>query len=600
MRLAIIRSIILSIISIIMIIILFIIGVIISPYITPYITNVPPTTQLDEKLWMDRTVAKKLSAIEYERLRRYVQVMDAMKKVQVDVQKRLSIDPMGNPQEARDQNSKLIVSIENMINVLKEEIRRTTDPSMKEKLSAPLTLLESMKKDRELDLLSMLPLQPDAVGPPLGLEGHAQGEADRFGDIEHLTIKPTPGAVRIAFVNDGKIVLVCADGTSIQTDIRGESPSLSADGRSLAYTRIKLTDRVVPTHPTFPRYGITCKADGMYIWDLISGKQILVDRDGDHPCLSPNGESIVYNQNEVLFVKNLKTDQKQRISRGDNACWFDNGVVLYESDFQVYRYYLNDSRTQEVLKPPGIRLSKNMGEDASRTLLQHVFNGTTVSAQMHLFSFGGSRKAAFAQFEGSLASGQKTILAILDGQRVETVTLLETRDPDFKMEPVNQIAVSPDGKKVAYVRARKTGEIIPQGVAYSSNGTRIGIFSPDIGKSPQFLYVCHRTLGGKIGEHVFLAAYPDVSQLEFWDNDTLLVTTLDTRETMIQIGGGAIYVVGARMLDPDQLRMMDLDTRIARADAIHRIDLNTEQAQVWFSGHAICVAQETPFEMKTR
>jgi hypothetical protein len=517
---------------------------------------------------------------------RSVHLEDVLKTLETDMEKNLQIDPMTHPVEARAQISRVAVDVENTIKVLKEEMLRTDDPDMKEKLTACLPLLERMSEN----LKSYLTLL-DAIGPPMNPVTRGQGEAEPLGGTEKPATGPAPGAVRMAFVNDGKIVLVRADGTRIQTDLQGESPSLSADGRSLAYTRIQPMDKVIPTLPTRPRYGLTFRTDGVYLLDLASGQQTLVADDADDACLAPDSGSIVFARNDVLIVKNLGTGRQQIVGKGDNACWLGSSAIVYENDFLVYRYDVAENRSQEVLQPPGVRLTSELGEDPARLRL-HLFAGTTLSAQMGLCSFAGGQKAAFAQFEASITSGHKTVLVTVGDQQPRTSPLFEVRGFDFNMNAMDEMAVSPDGKQVVYLRAKKIGEMIPpEKTAIAADGTKLGSISHINTDGMNNLYVAK--LGSsseRAPETVFLGSYSSAGRLTFWDNQTVLVETLDTRQTFIDLGNGATYVVGARALDPKQLAMMGLDAKIAEADVIHRIDLKSEQSQVWFSGHGLCVA----------
>jgi len=160
------------------------------------------------------------------------------------------------------------------------------------------------------------------------------------------------------------------------------------------------------------------------------------------------------------------------------------------------------------------------------------------------------------------------------------------------MNAMDEMAVSPDGKQVVYLRAKKIGEMIPpEKTAIAADGTKPGSISHINTDGMNNLYVAK--LGSsseRAPETVFLGSYSSAGRLTFWDNQTVLVETLDTRQTFIDLGNGATYVVGARALDPKQLAMMGLDAKIAEADVIHRIDLKSEQSQVWFSGHGLCVA----------
>jgi hypothetical protein len=469
---------------------------------------------------------------------------------------------------------------------LKEEIRRTNDPDLKEKLSAPLTLLESMNEN----LRSQLTLL-DTMGPPMNLVASDKGEVDRLGGMEKPTAGPAPGVVRMAFVNDGKIVLVRADGTLIQTDLQGENPSLSSDGRSLTYTRIRLLDKVIPTLATHPRYGLTFRTDGIYLLNLASGQQTQVVDDADDACLAPDCCNILFTQNDVLFVRNLGTGSQQIIGKGRNACWLGDDAILYENDFLVYRYDITRSQSQELLQPLGVRLTNDIGKDATR-LKMHVFAGTTLSAQMCLCSFAGGQKAAFAQWEASITSGQKMVLVTVGDQQLQTSPLLEVRGPDFNLNALNEMAVSPDGKQVAYMRPKKISEMIPpEKIATAADGTRLGSISHINTDGPDNLYVAKLASSpDHAPETAFLDGYLSVSRLAFWDNQILLVETCDTRQRSIELGDGTMYLLGVRALDPEQLAMMGLDAKLTGVDLVHRIDLKTEQSQVWFSEHGFCVA----------
>jgi len=553
----------------------------------PQQKNDSPTAEpaTDNQEAQSTAVRKALESWERDRSRS-VHLEDVLKTLETDMEKNLQINPMAHPEEVRAQISRIAVDVENTTKVVKEEILKADDPDMKEKLAACLPLLEGMSENLK-SYLTML----DSMGRLMNPAGHDQGEAEQPGRTEKLATGPAPGAVRMAFVNDGKIVLVRADGTRIQTDLQGESPSLSADGRTLAYTRMKLTDKVIPSLPTHPRYGLTCKTDGICLLDLASGRQTLVADDADDACLAPDGGSIVFTQNDTLTVKDLDTGRQQIIGKGDKACWLGSNAIVYENDFLVYRYDVVENRSQEVLQPPGVRLSRELGEDPARLKL-HVFAGTTVSAQLGLCSFAGGRNAAFAQFEASITSGHKTVLITMSDQLVQTSPLFEVRGFDFNMTALDEMAVSPDGRQVVYLRAKQKGEMMPpERTAIAADGTKLGSVSHVNMEGTNNLYVAKRgSSSEQAPETIFLGTYSSAGRLTFWDNQTVLVQTLDRRQTFIDLGDSGTYVVGARALDPKQLAMMSLDAKIAEADMIHRVDLKSEQSQVWFSGHGLCVA----------
>lgn len=373
------------------------------------------------------------------------------------------------------------------------------------------------------------------------------------------------GKASLAFVNDGKIVLVSDHNQLIKTKIQGDEPVLSRDGAILACQILKIKEKVEIQNASYPNLGPTFDLSGIDLYDLVTGENRKILESGENPSFSPSGDRLVYTDNNLIKVINLSNNKIDEYGVGKYPVWLDDDTIIYSGDdYQNWRLSISKKTNGPIFQgeviPPGHE--KILSEEWI--------------------------KAALA---GKPSLAHTTPISVDNG-----VGFIESRlYIDNKSEICRQI-------DLVWMQANKIKKypilILHQDVTHTYDDfafdSKRGLIaftegSPDI-EIHQPTKLCLKKISDistsekKIQTIAFIQ---DISGVCFNSQGQLLVASVDNHKTHIRSGDDEFYIIGALQLDPAQIKLMKLDPSLCDADSVYTINCHSGKKRLLSGGHSL-------------
>lgn len=390
---------------------------------------------------------------------------------------------------------------------------------------------------------------------------------------------------KMAFVDDGRIFIVLEDGKIVDTGIKGENPSLSADGLYLAYTLTRIENQTVHDDGDARGQPIgVVHADGICLVDLKNGNRRRLAEGGQCPVFSPNGNYLAAISKNRIIISNIALGDQTVIGPGCEPVWLENDVLVFQSWRQILQSIPQKPRPQPLVAMQSIFLFDfNLLPSLQKAHLLPMpasYSNRRIISQTNLCGgYTTSDCVAYIQREtemNDLKDGRtQTYIVTIDRERNKRqydispyLNSSNTCIQAFALNPAGDKAVLAIGPGYETIFRNSISE-----TALTSSGKNSELFIIPLAKQngPD-----HKVLY----QPAFNEKFSFITDLDFWDNDTIYLTSVDKERTVILFDTDKLVSVGLMDMTPDALKLFNMEISAAElkaicgADAVYQIKLS--------------------------